>query len=317
MFLVYTDESGTSFNKDSQGNFRDGPCLLYGGLAIEIRKLHMLESAFKALCKEILEISNIYEVEIKTGDIFYSKKKFKDLEFDRKKEFFKEVLQLLAKFNVPMIVGLVYKDSNIFNSQLEKVASAIYAFFSALDAFLLRENSYGIIIADEFGNSADIKEIRDLLDNENLRGRKGGIKLPYLLRRVFFEKLNRFSEYDFEPIVPLRYRFESQIYSVVDNIHYVNSKFSVFNQLADIVLFLFNTLLEVMERKEISEAKKQLIEALRGDLEYFLRNTGSIVSCVIKVEMSLYDVLFNREFFSFDGLALIINKIKKLQASGT
>jgi len=318
MFLIYTDESGTSFKKDEYGNFRDGPCLLYGGLAVEVGKLYMLESAFKALCNEILGIENIYEVEIKTGDIFYGKNRFEGLEFDKKEEFFREVLQLLAKFNVPMIAGLVYKDSNIFNSQLEKVASAIYAFFSALDTFLLEKGKYGIVIADEFGDNKDIKEIRELLDSKNLVGKKGGVKLPHLLRRIFFEKLNRFREYSFEPIIPLRYRFESQIYSVVDNIHYVNSKFSVFNQLADIVLFLFNTALEVSERKEVFEDKKQMVKALTEDFTYFLCNTRSIISWVIRAE-TLYDVML--EFYEMSvgikPFSKLVGEIKKTQADGT
>jgi hypothetical protein len=148
MLLVYTDESGKDFKKGKDGIYRDGPCFLYGGLAVDIGKYNSIENAFKLMSNEILGITNIYEEEIHTGDIFYGKGRFGNLDFNTKKEFFKEVLQLLAKFNIPLVLGIVYKDSNIFSTELEKQASAIYSFFGALDSFLLKEGKYGIIIAD-------------------------------------------------------------------------------------------------------------------------------------------------------------------------
>jgi len=313
VFLVYTDESGKEFKKDKNGTFRDGPCFLYGGLAVKAGKHHLIEDAFKAMCSEILGIRNIYEVEIHTGDIFYGRKEFEKLNFDRKKEFFREVLQLLAKFNVPMILGLVYKDSIILASELEKKASAIYAFFSALDSFLLQQEEYGIIIADELEN--DIKDINELLDKKNLFGKKGGIKLSFLLRRIYFEKLNRFEEYDFEPVIPLKYRFESQIYAVVDNIHYVSSKFSVFNQLSDIVLFLFNISLEFQESKNLLEEKRILFEAIQEDFVYFMGKTNSTISFLIHKE-NAFDALFLRAFPQWD-FGYLMRTLKEKQANGT
>jgi hypothetical protein len=90
VFLVYTDESGKEFKKDRNGAFRDGPCFLYGGLAVKDGKHHLIEDAFKSMCREILGIRNIYEVEIHTGDIFYGRKKFEKLILTGKKNFLRK-----------------------------------------------------------------------------------------------------------------------------------------------------------------------------------------------------------------------------------
>ncbi|WP_022846729.1 DUF3800 domain-containing protein [Desulfurobacterium sp. TC5-1] len=312
MFLVYTDESGKELKKNEEGFYRDGPCFLYGGLAVEVEKHHLIENAFKSMCKEILGINNIYETEIHTGDIFYGRKQFKDLDFEKKKDFFKEVLQLLAKFNVPLILGLVYKDTNLFRSDLEKISSAIYAFFYALDSFLLQRGKYGLVIADEL--EKDIKSIKELLNRNSLTGRKGGIKLSFLIRRVYFEKLNRFGEYSFEPIISLKYKFESQIYAVIDNIHYVNSSFSIFNQLSDIVLFLFNIALEFQETEGFFVDKGKLFEAIAEDFLFFLSKTKSIVTFLC-YRKKAFDVMFGDFYLS--GFRAMMETLKKEQANGT
>ena len=321
MFLIYTDESGKDLKKSNEGFYRDGPCFLYGGLAIESSKSHLLETSFKALCKEILGVESIYEREIHTGDIFYSRRQFKDLDFSRKEEFFREIFQLLSKFNTTLIVGVVYKDTNLFSTDLEKIASAIYAFFSAADYFLLSHGKYGLIIADELEN--DIRNIRELLNKENLLGRRGGIKLSFLIRRIYFERLNRFSEHDLEPILKLKFKFESKIYALIDNIHYVNSKLSLFNQLSDITLFILNILFEVSEGKKRNTMdtnfliKEKLVNSTLPDLEFFLQKTKSTISFLYKPngEEENYDTVFENSYVL--GLRNILRTIKERQASGT
>lgn len=318
MFLVYTDESGKDLKKSKDGTYRDGPCFIYGGLAIKANKTHMLEDAFKSLCKEILGINNIYEDEIHTGDVFYGKKRFSNLDLDKKIEFFKEILQLLSKFNIPLLAGVVYKDTTLFSSDLEKTASAIYAFFSVLDWFLLKQNSSGVIIADEI--EKDIKSIKELLNDNNLVGKRGGIKLSFLLRRIYYERLIRFKEYNFSPLISIRYKFESQIYALTDNIHYVSSKLSTFNQLSDIFLFLLNLHFEQEGYKKILPEKEQLISSIKEDFEHFLTTTESALSFMAKVKGN-YDVILKifskMDYLSKENLAEIFNLIKKAQASGT
>lgn len=318
MFLIYTDESGKDLKKSKDGTYRDGPCFIYGGLAIKANKTHILEDAFKSLCKEILGVNNIYEDEIHTGDVFYGKRRFSSLNFDKKIEFFREILQLLLKFNVPLLAGVVYKDTTLFLSNLEKTASAIYAFFSVVDWFLLKQNSSGVIIADEI--EKDIKSIKELLNDNNLVGKRGGIKLSFLLRRIYYERLMRFKEYNFSPIIPIRYKFESQIYALTDNIHYVSSKLSTFNQLSDIFLFLLNLYFEKEEYEKILPEKEQLVSSIKEDFEQFLTTTGSALSFMAKIKDD-YDVIpkiFSEiDYLSKKNLAEIFNFIKKVQASGT
>lgn len=79
MYLIYTDESGISFNKRDDDNFRDGPFSIYGGLTIDIYKYEEIEGSFKDLCNSILKVKNVLDREIHAGNLFYKKEEFADL----------------------------------------------------------------------------------------------------------------------------------------------------------------------------------------------------------------------------------------------
>ena len=115
-------------------------------------------------------------------------------------------------------------------------------------------------------------------------------------------------------ILSLKYRFESQIYAVVDNIHYVSSKFSVFNQLSDIVLFLFNISLEFQESKNLLEEKRTLFETIKEDFTYFIEKTNSTISFLTQKE-SAFDALFFKTFPQWD-FGYLIKTLKEEQANG-
>ena len=275
MFLIYTDETGKDLNKGKDGTYRDGSFFIYGGLAFPEAKLSVVEVAFKELCGEILGIESPLITEVHTGDIFYRKKAFSDITEGQSKEFFREVFQLLKKFNLPFVAGLVFKNATIFQDDLKKIASAIYSFFSVLDVFLSQQNESGIIIADELeGESARIDE---LLDEALFRGKKGGIKLSLLLKRVLYEQSAKLKEFGARPLIPLRYRFESKTYFIVDNIFYINSHSSTLNQLSDIVLFVLNVYFEVVfielwrkERILNFQKKVSFLEYLESDFLSYL-----------------------------------------------
>jgi len=258
MFLIYTDETGKDLKKGKDGTYRDGPFFIYGGLTFSEEKIPVVESAFRDMCKEILDINPFYS-EVHTGDIFYRKKQFERVSWEQSKEFFRELLQLLRKFKIPLIVGLVYKDATIFKhddtglKNLYKISSAFYSFLTAFDFFLLEKNEFGLIIADNIdegerkkGDRSRRHWIEELSDISNLIGKNRGVKLSYLFRRIFFEKISRVKEISFEPILRFRYKYKSQLYSVLDNVLYIDSYYSILNQMSDVVLFLFNLYLEVV-----------------------------------------------------------------------
>ncbi|RMF97735.1 MAG: hypothetical protein D6734_01405, partial [Candidatus Schekmanbacteria bacterium] len=125
------------------------------------------------LCKEILNVKNIYETEIHAGNIFKRNKKFEYLTEEQSFLFFKEILQLVSKFNLTLIFGIVYKNATIFGdvsdnlNKLKLMSSAIYAFFHNLDYYLSYQNSKGIIIADELseGRYKDINFLKTAILN--------------------------------------------------------------------------------------------------------------------------------------------------------
>ena len=280
MFLIYTDETGKDLKKGKDGIYRDGPFFIYGGLAFPETKVSVVEVAFKELCKELLQISPLKE-EIHTGDIFYKKKAYSEITETKANEFFCEVFQLLRKFNIPLIAGIVYKDSSIFNDNLRKISSAIYSFFSSLDYFLLSKNAIGIIVADELGEGNPPKPI-ELTDERKLIGKKGGIKLSWLLRRILYERSFKTKELEIPPLIFLKYRYESQLYSLIENTFYISSHSSTLNQLSDIVLFILNIALESFfikqkkrELKEVIRRKSDFIDNIKDTFFGYLKSSNS------------------------------------------
>ena len=292
MYLIYTDETGKSFGKNKLNLYSDGPFFIYGGLPINFNSYDLIENAFKDLCKEILGVNNIYEIEIHAGNIFKRNKNFEHLTEGQSFLFFNEILQLVSKFNLTLIAGIVYKDATIFGdisnnlNKLKLMSSSIYAFFNILDNFLSYKNSKGIIIADELSESR-YKDINFLKEEKNLLGRegRGEPKIDILMNRIFFEKLNRFSEEDFKSILKFQYAFESKIYFILDNIHFVKSNLSPLTQLTDILLFLLNIYLEKyyleqdfpytykdFYKSPLYAKKLKLLENIEDSIASFLRN---------------------------------------------
>jgi hypothetical protein len=328
MLLIYTDETGKDLKKGKNGTYRDGSFFIYGGLAFSETKLSVVEIAFKELCQEILGVRSPLITEIHTGDIFYRKKTFSHITEKQTKEFFREVFQLLIKFDLPFIAGLVFKDATIFQTELQKVASAIYSFFSALDYLLSSENENGIIIADELESGSP--KIEELLKEKSLRGKKGGIKLSLLLKRILYEQSAKLKEFNVKPLIPLRYRFESKTYFIVDNIFYVNSHASILNQISDIVLFVLNVYFEITslliqkEQKQGNttnfQRKASFLEYLIADFLSYLNNC-SLLSFLTKTGNSYDYAPLKLQNFIIGNLKekaqSLVRMILEMQTKGT
>ncbi len=330
MYLIYTDETGKSFGKNKLGLYSDGMFFIYGGLSISFNNYELVENAFKDLCKDILKINNIYKTEIHAGNIFKKNKNFEKVNSDSIYIFFNEILQMVAKFNINLIFGIVYKNATIFGdiskseNKLKLVSSAIYSFFNILDYFLSSNESKGIIIADEI-TEIRYKNINYLLKNENLLGKKGKEpKIDLVMNRIFFEKLNRFKEENIEPILNFKYTFESKIYSILDNIHFVKSNLSPLTQLTDVLLFLINLYLEnsyisKMDKKnkifenELYNSKNKLVDNIRDSIVHYLINRNAFGYVYKDNSHQLFDILQDRlvkpiPFIDNDVVKFIIEK---------
>jgi hypothetical protein len=319
MYLIYTDETGSSFNKEMDGSFRDGPFFIYGGLSIDINKYEEIENSFKDLCKYFLHIDNVFRTEIHASDIFYKQGCYKNLSSTEVLLFYDEVLQLMAKFYVRMNIGITDKNANIFNNDAERSAASIHGFFYTLDQFLSEEGRRGLIIADELEEFRLKEQTKSdyfvfLSDNKNLFGKKGGLNLSVILRRIFYERINRFTEVSIPPIIKLKYKYESKMYFILDNIHYVDSKLSIYTQLTDINLFIINILFEVycaeIYGANISPSKRELISGIENSLKGYFYSCVSIA--YITKNGEFYDAMYNHIHnnpFLYQNFSNIIKQI--------
>jgi len=327
MYLIYTDETGSSFKRDSNGIFRDGPFFIYGGLAVDINKYEEIENSFKDLCKSILGITNILDKEIHAGHIFYKLGDFKDLPEKSLSIFFSETLQLLAKFNVITLLGISCKQATILKSESEILASSMYSFFSSLDLFLSKHGKRGLIIADEYDETALKKYgkadyFKYLSDDKNLIGKGGGVDLSVMLRRIFYERSNRYSGLAVSPILNMQYKYESKMYFVLDNIFYVESRLSIFTQLADIALFAISILFEVLYLEpsgiKISEEKISFTRSLERTMAHFFFSCVEIanLSSIDGAYDSVFHIIRNNPFIVGDPFKILrenLTSIKEVQ----
>jgi len=205
----------------------------------------------------------------------------------------------MTKFYVITNIGITHKDANIFNNDVERCAASIHGFFSVLDSFLSKEGRRGLIIADELEELILKEQINKdyfgyLSEDNNLVGKKGGSNLSVILRRIFYERINRFTEVSIPPILKLKYKYESKMYFILDNIHYVDSKISIYTQLTDISLFIINILFEVYYAKysktNVEPIKINLIDAIESTFSNYFY--CCVRMAYITEKDKFYDVIY-------------------------
>lgn len=266
MYLIYTDETGTSFDKNLS------PFLLYGGLLVHESKVNLLELQLQSMIGKFLGLEDVKRVELHTSEIFHilfsenfdcekkrnsNKKKHckeltKTLEKKSKEDFIQfsdELIQFLIKMNVPLLVSIVKKDDEIhkkhpLGEEISALAYSFKMFLNILDRFLASHNENGLLIADDFHNQIPTKirklPLHERISNKNLKSHK---ELVYL--RVLHRSLDwKTNHIDLEELAPLKYEFESKNMFLIDNINYTNSKDSILNQVADFMLFIIRKTLE-------------------------------------------------------------------------
>ncbi len=220
MQLIYTDESGINYQLNNNF-FNDGPFILYGSICVEDNKYFHLERLFLEIISEYFSIEDWQKDEIHATDIWNLKGIFSKWERSTAISFFEEVIQLITKLNIKNIIGISLKTINatedIKNNEIEY---AIYSFFHLVEKHLSECNDTGILIADFNYYKTD--------QGDNL------------FSKMFYDrtKWRTNPKSNKTDTIKSKFKYESRSCFMLDNIHYVDSKFSLFNQISDIINYI-------------------------------------------------------------------------------
>lgn len=223
MHLIYVDESGINY-QIRNGSFVDGPFVIYGGMIIDDAKFFHLERIFADLIGEIFDIADWRENEIHASDIWNKSGFYNGLSDEKARSFFEEVLQLIAKLHIKIDISLHMKTIGADkHTQHLEIMKCLYSFLHVVEADLSRFNSTGIIISDV--TSINSKE-----------------QLP-LLSQLLNERTSWRFGIKSKQSIESKFKYESRSCFILDNIHYVDSKTSIFNQVIDVVVYVVKRVL--------------------------------------------------------------------------
>jgi len=324
MYLIFTDETGTS-------NHRHTKYLMYGGLVVHESLLLKFEMQITRIVQEFLDIENMLEVEIHFTEIFnyifYNKKpskpnklkNFEDKIYPQIKSktkqdiinFVDELLQIISKFNIPLLFSTINKTDDFHNNhylenrEISYNAYAFKAFLNLADRFLTSKNEMGLLVADDFINQIP-KKLNNLTSLELISDKtiKENPKKELIYKRVLAESLLWKNPYinngTFKnSIAPLKYKFESNSLNILDNINFVSSKDSILNQIADILLYTIRKIKEYEDNKEQYQDIKDFCENsdLQStlDLLYLVENIREAV--IIDGFKNFLDIMFITRLF--------------------
>jgi hypothetical protein len=269
MILIYTDESGTNY--DIQNNFfKDGPFIIWGGMCVDDTKYFHLERMFIQLIDSFFGIGDWLKQEIHGTDIWNRQGFFSAFSESTIRDFFEELLQLLCKLHTCCLFGMRLKspDADADRKRLE-TAKAIYAFLHNTEYHLAKEKETGLIIAD-------VIDFKSNIEGSESRQRS-------ILDRLLYDRMTwRINpKTQVEPLISSKYKFESQTCFLLDDIHYVQSKHSLFLQISDVVIY---TIMRVFTYL------------------YLLANPGLVEADILKVPISTETFTFfvgNNVTFAF------------------
>lgn len=218
MQLIYTDESGINYS-NTNGLFKDGPYIIYGGICVDEKKYFHLERLFLDLIKSYFSIDDWKSEEIHATNMWNLKGHFSKYNQEIMTSFFNELLQILVKLDIHTVIGKQKKTINAnIETQKKEEAQAIYSYLHGIEHYLSTKSETGIIIADEKQNNEES-----------------------IFSKIFYDRSSWRTNPNItpNPMIISKFQYESRLCFLLDNIHYVNSKNSLFNQIADIVLFIF------------------------------------------------------------------------------
>jgi len=284
VYLIYTDETGT--NKNSKIS-------LYGGLVVHESKVLKFEMQIIEIIQEFLGVSNMLEAEVHFTEIFnyiyFNKKPSKPnkLEFfnksilplikDKNKKdivnFINELFQLISKIDIPFIFSFINKNDEFHKNhylgekEISFNAYAFKAFINGVDRYLSKKQEMGLLVADDFYNQIPKRlqklSIKELISDEVIKKNPHIKEIIY--KRVLAESLVWKSSHLKEivssnSIAPLKYKFESNSFNLLDNINFVSSKDSIINQIADILLYVIRKIKEYELDRELYKSLKEFCE---------------------------------------------------------
>lgn len=227
--LIYTDEAGTS------GSSHESVRIVASIIVQPDREFRTLESEIKRISDFHVPYQNRQNFHFHAKDIFngarwYDRERWK---FEDRLDFFKEILSLMFVNDIPISVGVVFKDTFKIPSDLS-IKREIFDHCSAFamcveraDAFLqkyLGGDELGTIIAE------DVPERRKILSHMGLIYRDHTLHLADQSLRP-----NRYQRERGEHPLPVTYN----IRNIIDVPHFVEKGRAPLLQLADASAFAF------------------------------------------------------------------------------
>jgi len=328
MYLIYTDETGTN-------NHPNIPFSLYGGLVVHESSVLKFEMQIIEIVQEFLGFTNMLEAEVHFTEIFNhifldkkpsKTRKLKAFEKDiypliknKTKEdvthFIDELFQLISKANIPFLFTNIdkqdeyHKNHHLGNKEISHNAYAFKGFINLVDRFLTQKQEMGLLVADDFSNQIPkkLKQLStiELISDETIKNNPNVKEIVY--KRVLAESLvwkNRFLK-DAIPqnsIAPLKYKFESNSFNLIDNINFVSSKESMLNQISDVLLYSIRKMKEYYLNKEAYPELKIFCE--NTDLIStinFLYSSKIIQEAQITMNNNALDTIFSNIFTSINS----------------
>jgi len=211
MLLVYIDETGISYQKNTKQTFIDGPFAIWGGILVPESKYFHLERLFAELLKKYLNVGNWRKIEVHATDLWNGNPPFDKISKQRRGEYFEELIQLVTKLRIDTVFGIQQKNIGLRSnkSRDNEILLAPYSFFTALEHKLSEKNETAVLIADISDKKGPIQKL--LYQRTKWRFNPG-------------EKKSKFKS---------KYFFENHSCFLLDQIHYVDSKLSFFTIIID------------------------------------------------------------------------------------
>ena len=252
MLLTYIDESGINYKKDENNFYKDGPYLIWCGILVPENKYFHLERLFCDLLKEV-GIRNWSIIEAHATNIWSRKEEFAKLSENKVKNYFEELFQLLSKLNIHTVIAIQKKFAQERHTSMQKKEreNCKYSLLHGLEHKLSGLNETGIIISDH------TDEVLDTLLFERTKWRYNpGARKTRKIKSKF--------------------RYESQSCFLLDRVHSVDSKGSLFLQIADHVAFVIQRVFTYLHLRDYPipalPAKKEKVPISSPTFNMFCNN---------------------------------------------
>lgn len=215
MLLAYVDETGIN-HQQQKGFFIDGPYAMWSAVLIPESKYFHLERLFYSLAQEVLGVKDWKKAELHGNVLWASRGESPGREKDVR-HFFEEVIQLAAKLKIRTVLGIHQKDPSgiAAPAKIEELRRAQNSFLHMLEHTLSTMSETAILIADQAGSDVTLENL--LYERTRWRYNPGDID---------------------KPSTAPRFKYEYQSCFLLDQLHRVDSKTSLFIQFADLINFV-------------------------------------------------------------------------------